>query len=172
MKPIALLLLAMLAMAACGGAESASEIAASEPSTSESSSTSGAEEAALERSDGLTCTVDGSIQFDSAIGWRITGPDGSIVDVAAALDNNGSPYNESNTYTLEGPREWLYTGFVLSASVTYTLESGGPVVVESFHGNLLEGGDGFGDLNITEVLEPAELAQGESVTFVTTNPCK
>ncbi len=112
----------------------------------------------------------GSVEFDPAVGWLATGPDGTTIDVHDTFSLNGGEDDQYNTYTLvDGERRWLYTAFVDAATVEMTVVSGGPVVFQLHIANLVEGGE-FGEVNVTEIIETVELAEGETATLTGVRP--
>lgn len=114
----------------------------------------------------------GSVEFDPAIGWRITGPDGTTLEVTdnLTLDGNTTQLNTGNTYTIsDGERLFLYTAFVDEASVEVTVTAGGPVLFELLSANAVEGGE-FGEVNIIEVVDSVEITEGNTAELAGLRP--
>ncbi len=122
--------------------------------------------------DGYRCTTGGSVEFDSAIGWRFTGPPGTMVETDETLTNDSGDVPGGGRYTLDeaGLGQQLYTAFINEVSLDFTVVEGGPVELELFYGNVVEGGD-FGEYEVTETLEIHQLAEGESITLTADAPC-
>lgn len=148
------------------GADSAASPVAGEPAGSEHG-----DEAPSAAPDGRICTEGGSIEFDTAIGWQVTGPEGTEVEIDESLVSSGSATEMSNDYSLTSdPRVQLYTGFIDEATITVAVTTGGPATLELFYGNVVEGGE-FGEYAITETLETREIPAGSSDSVTATNPC-
>ncbi len=129
-----------------------------------------AAEAAEESGDDGPGEEGGDLSNDIALGWRLSGPTGSLVEVDDALVTPGADDRLEQSFSFEldeaEPREFLYTAWVSDADVTVTVTEGGPVQVELMRGYQTSPSEPgvFPEIVYTETLEMVMVAAGETTT--------
>lgn len=101
------------------------------------------------------------------LAWIVSGAPGLEFETAEELTVNGAVQIQSGRRTLDGTGafSWLYTQFVDEVGVEVTVISGGPATVSLVIARFLDAQAAAGELEVKQVLETAELGDGESIAL-------
>ena len=105
---------------------------------------------------------------DTKFGYWIEG-DAGTVDWKAELESSdagGAQQPVSGTWKLDGNPRWqLFTTWIESGSVTFTLTDEGAATVSLIRGKAKDPDDPTAGIDVTKTIEKKELSKGDSVTF-------
>ena len=104
----------------------------------------------------------------ATFGYWIEGDSGSVEWSADLVSSNGGGAQQpiAGTWNLDGKPRWqLFTTWIDSGKVTFTLEGDGAATVSLIRGTASNPDDPTAGIDITDTVEKEELASGESVTF-------
>jgi hypothetical protein len=113
---------------------------------------------------------EGAVETDDnplVLGYEVSGPAGTIVEITSVVDVGGGETQEmETTMELADEPEWqMFTNWVQGVELTLDVTEGGPATITGFRGNYVNVDNPFDGYVIAEDLGSAELPSGAVTTF-------
>lgn len=147
---------------ACGGdSETDSDDAA--PTTESGASGT----AATDDPTGSSVVEDDDRMNPVALGIQVSGPTGSSLELEVVAYADGQAQQPMDLVANVRDEPWfiLLTNFIESAEVSAGAATGGPLTVETIRGRAVDPDDPTAGIEVIEVLETVEIAEGDSVNL-------